>query len=740
MAKELVIRNGFLINYNGTESTVLTGVTTDLTISATINQLASASAIKSYVDSVAASTNLKDLDDVSIISEQSGNTLVYIDGFWRNTGVSYFYTDLDNRYVNTDGDTMTGTLTVPTLTATTVNSTNGNFSNLTGTTGYINTLYLQNGTSVNNITTTLTNPGDNSTLATTSAITSYVQSELSNFSTTLSGLTDTAINNPLHDDILVYSGGTSKWYNTGSSYLLGNYYTKTETDNRYVNVSGDTMTGSLILGLGADLTLNDGNLQVLGNASILGNFYVSGTTTYINVQNMNVADNIILINSGETGSGVTEVNAGIKVDRGVYDPYYFIFNETTETFRIGSSTADETQLIQISGDTQAVATREDNPIVNGIAIWNSTKSRFDTTSLFTWNTGTSTLNVTGNITTNGTVDGVDVSNFYSAWLNFTGTTNTLDNLLDVTITSASSGDTLVYSGGSWINQSPVDIGDLGYITSGVSDLRYVLKSGDTMTGTLQVPTLTATTVNSTNGNFSNLTGTTINSTNLTVSGGSLSLTYGISVNAIASTTGSTPNASTTLLTEDIIMSLVTGKDELSELEDVNIVNPQLNDILVYDGSSKWVNTGQSYLDNRYVNTAGDTMTGNLTITPLSGTGDRLVYVDSNGLLKETNEYVYKPTTVTAGAGTTEIDSFNSALTYGTVWHYYVKSSTNTDFRSGIITGTWGAGSAEMNETSTRDIGSTSNVSFDLVLSGSDVKLNTTVITGSWNIKAVRMII
>jgi hypothetical protein len=101
---------------------------------------------------------------------------------------------------------------------------------------------------------------------------------------------------------------------------------------------------------------------------ITGDLTVSGTTTFINTEDLNVFDNMIYINSGETGTGVTKGFAGIEIDRGQSTNYRFLFDETGETFKIG----------QI-GDLLPVATREDTPTDGNLAIWNATSFRFDTT-------------------------------------------------------------------------------------------------------------------------------------------------------------------------------------------------------------------------------------------------------------------------------------------------------------------------------------------------------------------------
>jgi len=147
-------------------------------------------------------------------------------------------------------------------------------------------------------------------------------------------------------------------YNLDLKASITDVYTKTQSDIRYVNITGDTMTGPLI---------------VNSNVTIYGNLYVSGTTVTINTEDLNIKDNIILINSGETGSGVTLGSSGIEVDRGALVNYQFIFDESTETFRVGES-----------GSTQAVATREDTPDDQSIAYWDSATGKFLTDGDFYW--------------------------------------------------------------------------------------------------------------------------------------------------------------------------------------------------------------------------------------------------------------------------------------------------------------------------------------------------------------------
>lgn len=59
-----------------------------------------------------------------------------------------------------------------------------------------------------------------------------------------------------------------------------------------------------------------------------GNLIVGGNTTTVTKTELNVTDNLIVLNSGETGAGVTLGNAGIQVDRGSVSDVQLVYNET----------------------------------------------------------------------------------------------------------------------------------------------------------------------------------------------------------------------------------------------------------------------------------------------------------------------------------------------------------------------------------------------------------------------------
>lgn len=61
---------------------------------------------------------------------------------------------------------------------------------------------------------------------------------------------------------------------------------------------------------------------------IQGNLYVGGNATAITKTDLNITDNIITVNAGEIGPGVTLVTSGVNVDRGSLANVAILWNES----------------------------------------------------------------------------------------------------------------------------------------------------------------------------------------------------------------------------------------------------------------------------------------------------------------------------------------------------------------------------------------------------------------------------
>ncbi len=142
-------------------------------------------------------------------------------------------------------------------------------------------------------------------------------------------------------------------YLSGSaSQELGDYYTKSQSDNRYVQAAGDTMTGDLQMGdgntTGSRLRGTKEKLEVRQQADSTaygdleardgvfhGDVIQEGSKFVSEAETVTVADNMGVVNSGEQGSGVTAGKAGWQVDRGKSEPYEWVFDENADRFEFG---------------------------------------------------------------------------------------------------------------------------------------------------------------------------------------------------------------------------------------------------------------------------------------------------------------------------------------------------------------------------------------------------------------------
>ena len=78
------------------------------------------------------------------------------------------------------------------------------------------------------------------------------------------------------------------------------------------------------------ITLDTGDQ--MGTVVVTGNLLVLGNTTTVVSETVNIKDNIIYVNDGESGNGVTLDTAGLEVDRGNYDNAQFFFDENVSYY------------------------------------------------------------------------------------------------------------------------------------------------------------------------------------------------------------------------------------------------------------------------------------------------------------------------------------------------------------------------------------------------------------------------
>jgi hypothetical protein len=120
---------------------------------------------------------------------------------------------------------------------------------------------------------------------------------------------------------------------------------------KVVNVSNGDY--KLIVQKGGEITLDaayDGATP--GVVRITGDLIVEGNTTTVESETLTVRDNIIVVNAGESGAGVTLDTAGITVDRGSLTDASILFNENVS--HLNSSGASVAGTFTFVNDTGAL--------------------------------------------------------------------------------------------------------------------------------------------------------------------------------------------------------------------------------------------------------------------------------------------------------------------------------------------------------------------------------------------------
>jgi hypothetical protein len=169
----------------------------------------------------------------------------------------------------------------------------------------------------------------------------------------------------------------------------------TEHDNRLTALEGDTHEQNTDLGTTNStfqLKYNTGNKIkhesdaisvrnaadtdyvnfIAKNATFKGDLLVEGQSFVTEAETVEIKDNLLLLNKGEVGAGVTKGIAGLEIDRGTEPNYQIIFDESDNRFKAGEI-----------GDIQCLALRDgDNSMVNGMfTSWDSSTKRLKTTNI-----------------------------------------------------------------------------------------------------------------------------------------------------------------------------------------------------------------------------------------------------------------------------------------------------------------------------------------------------------------------
>ena len=204
--------------------------------------------------------------------------------------------------------------------------------------------------------------------------------------------------------------------NTTKMHILGNG-----------NVGIGTTSPSKTLEVNGDIEADSATFTTVtttGAVVIGGDLTVSGTTTTVNTETINLADNIIVLNSNEAGT--PSQNAGIEIERGTSTNVVLQWNETNDYWEIASG--GTTGRILTTGD-EGTGNGLDADTVDGIEAAALTQSG-DSVALTGDVTGTTTVAADGaisiatTIAANSVALGTDTTGNYVATVS--GTTNEIE--------------------------------------------------------------------------------------------------------------------------------------------------------------------------------------------------------------------------------------------------------------------------------------------------------------------------
>ena len=179
----------------------------------------------------------------------------------------------------------------------------------------------------------------------------------------------------------------------------------------YGDYTIETRDGGVIL-------LNTGNEN--GVVRVTGDLIVQGNATTVQSENMTVRDNIIVVNHGESGAGITLDTAGIRVDRGTNADTFMVFDENIANVIPGGSDGAFRLYIADggSGSLKGLPTNHINTggtdlylINNGTGVITVTGTTDYEDKIFTYtDIATGAIDLTGGDNNDGVVDPDNVPN------------------------------------------------------------------------------------------------------------------------------------------------------------------------------------------------------------------------------------------------------------------------------------------------------------------------------------------
>ena len=206
---------------------------------------------------------------------------------------------------------------------------------------------------------------------------------------------------------------SSNLVSTGSVVddISGNLITTGQTlQTQITSNDGDISTLTTNLGttgqtLQTQITSNDADIATLDSTTVklttnqsvagnkiftdtvtINNLTVTGTEVIVDVENLAVKDNIIHINSGESGAGISRISGGITIDRGTEPAANILYNDANDRFELnfplateGNVVASAANLITTGQTLQTQITANDTDIATNVSNISSLTTNLVTT-------------------------------------------------------------------------------------------------------------------------------------------------------------------------------------------------------------------------------------------------------------------------------------------------------------------------------------------------------------------------
>ena len=335
--------------------------------------------------------------------------------------------------------------------------------------------------------------------------------------------------------------------------------------NVQIGATNEVQISGTAVNLSAPVTAT--SMTVNNNLTVTGNLIVNGTTSTVNSTVVQVHDNIITLNHGEVGSGVTAGLSGFQIDRGDVSEYQIVFDESDDMFKVG-----------VVGGLEIISTRQ----------W--------TTTNFSSTSHNHSIDALSNVALVS-----KQPNDYLTWNGSNWTNSALNaDLIAIASLSGTSGWLKKTGAGAW------NLDTSTYLTSNQS----ITLTGDVSgTGTTSIAVTLGTVPIS--------------------KGGTGQTTAASAFDALApSQTGNSGKVLTTNGTTTSWTTATGGSSTLDGLTDVTITTATTNEILKFNGTN-WVNAVES--SSYTLPIASDTILGGIKVgANLSIDGNGVLSAPSSG--------------------------------------------------------------------------------------------------------------